>query len=134
MLTFQASGQVKEIDVKVGDKVKTGQVLAKLDTTSLEMAVTRAQNALDSSKVQLQKTKEGPTPQDVESAKASLASAQASYQDALSKYRLDDAQLAVARAQVDKAAATVHRAQLAYNWEANNWLDPNPSSRPKYRR
>jgi HlyD family secretion protein len=51
----------------------------------------------------------------------------AAYQDALNKYGLTDAQLAVARAQVDKAAATVQRAQLAYNWEANNWLDPNPS-------
>jgi HlyD family secretion protein len=127
VLTFQASGGVKEIDVKVGDKVKTGQVLAKLDTTDLEASVTRAQVALDSSTVQLQKTKEGPTQAQVESAKASLASAQAAYQDALNKYSLSDAQLAVARAQVDKAAATVQRAQLAYNWEANNWLDQNPS-------
>ena len=127
VLTFQASGQVKEIDVKVGDKVKTGQVLAKLDTTDLETSVTKAQNALDSSKVQLQKTKAGPTPAQVESAKASLASAQAAYQDALNMYGLSDAQLAVARAQMDKAATAVQRAQLAYNWEANNWLDPNPS-------
>ena len=126
-LTFQASGQVKEIDVKVGDKVKAGRVLAKLDTTDLETSVAKAQNALDSSKVQLQKTRKGPTPAQVESAKASLASAQAGYQDALNKYSLNDAQIAVARAQVDKAAATVQRAQLAYNWEANNWLDPNPS-------
>jgi HlyD family secretion protein len=127
VLMFQASGQVKEIDVKVGDKVKSGQVLAKLDTTDLEMSVAKAQNALDSSRVQLQKTKAGPTPAQVESAKASLASAQAAYQDALSKYHLDDAQIAVARANVDKAAATVQRAQLAYDWEAHNWLDPNPS-------
>jgi len=127
VLMFQASGQVKEIDVKVGDQVKTGQVLAKLDTTDLERSVAMAQNALDSSQVQLQKTQEGPKPYDIESAKASLASAQAAYQDALSKYRLDDAQIAVARANVDKAAATVQRAQLAYDWEAHNWLDPNPS-------
>jgi len=127
VLTFQASGQVKEIDVKVGDKVKAGQALAKLDTTDLEMAVSKAQIALDSSQVALQKTKAGPTQSQVESAKASLASAQAAYQDALNKYGLSDAQLAVARAQVDKAAATVQRAQDAYNWEANNWLDPNPS-------
>ncbi len=127
VLMFQASGQVEEIDVKVGDKVKAGQVLAKLDTTDLEMAVTKAQIDLESSNVQLQKTKQGPTPSEVESAKASLASAQAAYQNALSKYNLTDAQLAVARANVDKAAATIQRAQLAYDWEAHNWLDPNPS-------
>jgi len=56
-LMFQASGQVKEIDTKVGDKVKAGQVLAKLDATDLEMAVIKAQIALDTSKVQLQKRK-----------------------------------------------------------------------------
>ena len=126
-LMFQASGQVKEIDAKVGDKVKAGQVLAKLDATDLEMAVTKAQIALDTSKVQLQKTKEGPKPADVESAKASLASAQAAYQAALNKYGLSDAQLAVARTDLDKAAATLQRAQLAYNWESNNWLDADPT-------
>jgi len=126
-LMFQTSGQVKEIDVKVGDKVKVGQVLAKLDSTDLEVAVTKAQIALDTTQVQLQKTKEGPKPADIASAKASLASAQASYQATLNKYSLSDAQLAVARAQVDKAAATLQRAQLAYNWESNNWLDADPT-------
>jgi multidrug efflux pump subunit AcrA (membrane-fusion protein) len=126
-LTFQASAQVKEINVKVGDKVKAGQVLARLDSTDLEMAVSKAQIAVDSSKLQLQKTKEGPKPEDIASAKASLASAQAAYQAALNKYSLTDAQLAVARAQLDKAAATVQRAQAAYDWEKNNWLDPDPT-------
>jgi HlyD family secretion protein len=132
VLNFQASGQVKEITVKVGDKVKAGQVLAKLDTTILEMAVTRAQNGLDTAKLQLQKTQKGPKPQDVASAKANLASAQASYQAALDKYSLSDAQLAVARTQVDKTKASLDRAQLAYNWEANNWLDANPKLSAQY--
>jgi len=132
VLNFLASGQVKEIDVKVGDKVKAGQVLAKLDTTSLEMSVTRAQNGLDTAKLQLQKTQEGSKPQDVAAAKANLASAQASYQAALDKYSLSDAQLAVARTQVDKTKAALDRAQLAYNWEANNWLDANPKLSAQY--
>jgi HlyD family secretion protein len=126
-LAFQTSGQIKAINVKAGDQVKAGQVLAQLDSTALEMAVAKAQVALETSKVKLQQTKEGPTAAEVQSAKASLASAQAAYQAALNKYDLSDAQLAVARAQVDKAAATVQRAQLAYNWEANNWLDADPT-------
>ena len=81
----------------MGDPVKAGQVLAKLDTTDLEMAVAKAQVALDSSKLQLQQTQAGPQPADVASAKASLASTQAAYQAALNKYSLSDAQLAVAR-------------------------------------
>jgi HlyD family secretion protein len=126
-LTFQTAGQVKEISVKVGDKVKVGQVLAKLDSTDLQVAVTKAQIALDTSKLQLQKTKKGPTSAQIESARASLASAQAAYQVAVNKYSLSDAQLAVARTQVDKAAATVERAQAAYDWEKNNWLNPDPT-------
>ena len=126
-LTFETSGQVKEINVKVGDKVKVGQVLAKLDSTDLAVAVTKSQLTLDTYKIKLAQTKEGPKPADIESAKASLASAQAAYQATLNKYSLSDAQLAVARAQVDKAAATLQRAQLAYNWESNNWLDADPT-------
>ena len=126
-LAFRTSGQIKAINVKTGDQVKAGQVLAQLDSTALEMAVAKAQVALETSKVNLQQTKEGPTAAEVQSAKASLASAQAAYQAALNKYDLSDAQLAVARAQVDKTKATLQRAQLAYNWEKNNWLDADPT-------
>jgi len=126
-LAFQTSGQIKAINVKTGDQVKAGQVLAQLDSTALEMAVAKAQVALETSQVNLQQTKEGPTAAEVQSAKASLASAQAAYQTALNKYDLSDAQLAVARAQVDKAKATLQRAQLAYDWEKNNWLDADPT-------
>ena len=126
-LAFQTSGQIKAINVKTGDQVKAGQVLAQLDSTALEMAVAKAQIALETSQVNLQQTKEGPTAAEVQSAKASLASAQAAYQAALNKYDLSDAQLAVARAQVDKAKATLQRAQLAYDWEKNNWLDADPT-------
>jgi len=126
-LAFQTSGQIKAINVKTGDQVKAGQVLAQLDSTALEMAVAKAQVALETSKISLQQTKEGSTAAEIQSAKASLASAQAAYQAALDKYDLSDAQLAVARAQVDKAKATLQRAQLAYDWEKNNWLDADPT-------
>jgi len=127
-LAFQTSGQVKAINVKVGDQVKAGQVLAQLDSTALEMAVAKAQIALETSKVKLQQTKDGPTATEVQSAKASLAGAQAAYQAALNKYKLTDAQLAVARAQLDKAAATVQRAQAAYDWHVHDWLDIKPEN------
>ena len=42
-LSFATSGTVARIDVKVGQTVKAGQVLAKLDTTSLQNAVNQAQ-------------------------------------------------------------------------------------------
>jgi multidrug efflux pump subunit AcrA (membrane-fusion protein) len=50
-LNFAASGVVSEIDVHVGQQVKAGQTLAKLNSTSLQDALTQAQQALTSDQV-----------------------------------------------------------------------------------
>jgi HlyD family secretion protein len=125
-LTFQSSGQIKRLDVQVGDRVKAGQVLARLDTTDLELAVAQAQVSLDSAKTKLKQTQAGATSAELVSAKASLSSAQSAYQAALSKYNLTEAQVTKARASVDKAAATLERAKKAYDWHAHDWLDRQP--------
>jgi HlyD family secretion protein len=46
-LGFNTSGQVKEIDVKVGDTVQAGQVLAQLDDTESQVQLTQAQDAMN---------------------------------------------------------------------------------------
>ncbi|HEX6799530.1 MAG TPA: HlyD family efflux transporter periplasmic adaptor subunit, partial [Ktedonobacterales bacterium] len=46
-VNFSGSGIISEIDVSVGQHVKAGQVLAKLDPTSLQDAVNSAQTALN---------------------------------------------------------------------------------------
>ncbi len=46
-LAFNSNGQVSEIDVKVGDQVKVGQVLAQLDDTSVKIQVAEAQEAMN---------------------------------------------------------------------------------------
>ena len=43
-LNFATSGQIAEIDVAVGQRVKAGQVLARLDATQLQSALDLAQN------------------------------------------------------------------------------------------
>lgn len=45
-LSFKTSGQVKEISVKVGDVVQAGDVLAKIDDTSLQIKYTQAKRNL----------------------------------------------------------------------------------------
>jgi multidrug efflux pump subunit AcrA (membrane-fusion protein) len=50
-LTFGSSGRVDKIYVKEGDEVNKGDVLAKLDTSALELAETRAQVALTQAKL-----------------------------------------------------------------------------------
>lgn len=44
---FGTSGQVSEIDVKIGDHVEAGQVLAKLDDTKAKVQLAEAQEAMD---------------------------------------------------------------------------------------
>ena len=44
---FGTSGQIKELDVKIGDQVKAGQVLGKLDDTEVQAAYDLAQRSLD---------------------------------------------------------------------------------------
>ncbi len=46
-LGFKASGEVKEIDVKVGDTVKAGQVLARLDDSDAQTKLIEAQDAMN---------------------------------------------------------------------------------------
>lgn len=45
-LNFEVSGTVKKINVQVGQTVKAGDILAELDDTDLQLAVTQAENAL----------------------------------------------------------------------------------------
>src|SRR5512141_1051301 len=44
-LSFGVSGTVSKVNVKVGDQVKQGDVLAELDTIDLELAVAQARQA-----------------------------------------------------------------------------------------
>ena len=44
---FNTSGQVSEINVKVGDQVKAGQVLAQLDDTDAKIKLAEAQEAMN---------------------------------------------------------------------------------------
>lgn len=56
-LTFQTSGIIKEVKVKEGDRVKAGQVLARLDTQPLELTISTASLAVKSAELDLQVAK-----------------------------------------------------------------------------
>ena len=45
-LTFKSTGKLAEVDVTVGQQVKAGAVLAKLDTSDLQTALEQAQATL----------------------------------------------------------------------------------------
>ncbi|NUR61736.1 MAG: HlyD family efflux transporter periplasmic adaptor subunit [Catenulispora sp.] len=102
-LAFTASGTVTEVDVKVGDQVKAGQVLAKVDPADAKQQLTAAQAQLTTAQAQLTKVQQGQTPQQqalsaqqLKSAGDSLAAAKTSYSDAQASIALDTSNLAAA--------------------------------------
>ena len=112
---FQNSGQIKAINVKAGDKVKTGQALAMLDATDLEAALASAQAGVDSAQAKLSAAKKGPLPSEIKAAEASLASAQAALQAAVIKSAHAGEQLIIEQNSVDNVAQRLNDAQNSYN-------------------
>jgi HlyD family secretion protein len=100
-LNFQTSGQVKTVNVQVGDQVKAGQVLASLDTSNLQLQVANAQSALATAQAQLEQTKAGPTAADLAAAQAAVQSAQ----DNLAKVKAGPTRDQIAAAQAQLKAA-----------------------------
>ncbi len=60
-LSFGASGKVQEVLVEIGDEVKKGQVLARLDTSTLEQNLIQAQINVKSAQYSLEKAKQPTT-------------------------------------------------------------------------
>lgn len=92
-LSFQTSGKVTQVNVQLGDRVKAGQLLMRLDTTDQQFALKKAQ--------------------------ATLAGAQASYDNAKAKNGQNTNQLFVAKAALAKSLATLQQAQADYNGVAS---------------
>lgn len=113
-LALSSSGKVAQVAVKVGYAIKKGQLLMRLDTTDLELALktaqgnlTSAQASYDSTQLSLQYA--------LKTAQTNLASAKASYDAAKAKNATNADQLVVAQAALDKARVTLESAQQAYN-------------------
>ncbi len=85
-LAFQLGGRVKEIDVKEGDQVKAGALLASVDTSMLDLQIAQAQAALDAATASYQKVKDGPTTDDLALAKSNLDRAKAALDQAQAAY------------------------------------------------
>lgn len=109
--TFSSGGRVAEVAIKEGDAVKKGDILARLDTTALELAEANAQVALTEAKVAL--------------TKAQLALSQAQMAGKTAEYNLKNArdmetslELALANAQISVRTARFNLEQTAslYTW------------------
>lgn len=73
----KSSGILKELLVKEGDRVERGQILAEMDSSSLEGQLTQAQGQVASAAASLQRVRTGNRNQDIAQAEARLRDAQA---------------------------------------------------------
>lgn len=80
-VNFKTAGTLTEIDVKVGDKVTTGQVLARLDASTQQASLAQAQASLASAQANLQAVQSPLTSAQLVQLQHQLSNAQQSYND-----------------------------------------------------
>ena len=118
-LSFGTSGTVDEVKVAVGDQVKQGDVLATLDSTELQRAVTQAEQSYLLQQLTYSETVQAD-PSDVAIARASYNSALAAYNAARQDYNNLADKEAVQCSSLTSAKAALERAQVAYDRIAND--------------
>jgi multidrug resistance efflux pump len=79
--SFEANGRIAKLNVTPGQEVKPGDVLAEIDASQLNEELARAKEQLTLKEAEIAQSLTPPKPGDVNSAKASLASAYARYNE-----------------------------------------------------
>ncbi len=126
-LSFSQSGRITAVNVTVGQEVKQGDVLAEVESDTLQDSLTKAQVNLSSAQNNLNQLLEGSSAAELASADQSVIQAQASYekaqtalQDLLDGPAADEtdlAQQAVLSAESQLAKARSARTDLNSTWE-----------------
>ena len=119
-LAFNANERVAEMRANEGDRVKQGQVLGVLVTTTLELHIAQAQAKSSIQEQALRRLRSGSRPQEISQARAGVAAARAEATKASEQFRRLQAVSrstdgrAVSRQDLDAASATqaVTQAQL----------------------
>lgn len=76
-LAFKAGGKVIEVTVKPGDRVKKGQVLARLDQSDILAQAAQAEAAVEAARANLASAQKGPRPEEIDQIKAHVEAARA---------------------------------------------------------
>jgi HlyD family secretion protein len=143
VLTFGVGGTLVEVNVRPGEQVVAGVVLAQLNPSPLQEKVIAAQAELDTARIRQEQLKAGPSSAELMAAELALASAEARLREltarpsaaeiaaaeaevAAARNELetlrslpDPAIVAQAQAQLDRATAALQQAQAAYDQVKN---------------
>jgi HlyD family secretion protein len=124
-ISFKTAGRMIELNVREGDTVKKGQVIARLDAAQLEQqkmrdvaAIASAQSAYDQLRTAIE-YQQATIDSDISTRRAEVAQAQAHLDELNAGSRTEEVQQAdssvnEARAQVDLARSDWDRAQTLY--------------------
>lgn len=108
-LRFTGDGTVTKILVKPGDKVKSGQILAQIDDTQLQLNLASAEAELRQAQLEREDLLDGASPAEVAAAKARVAQAQGQFQQAVGS--VTPAHITAARARLEQAQAELAQLQ-----------------------
>jgi len=125
-LSFNNSERIAEVLVQEGDRVRQGQLVARLDTRRLEPQVAQAQAQTAAQRQVVQRLRSGSRPEEIAQARANVDSAKADAANARQQYERikSAAEMSAGRAvrqqDVDsaKAALQVAEAKLVVNQRA----------------
>jgi HlyD family secretion protein len=125
-LSFNNSERIAAVLVQEGDRVRQGQLLARLDTSRLEPQVAQAEAQVAAQRQVVQRLRSGSRPEEIAQARANVDSAKADAINARQQYERikSAAEMSAGRAvrqqDVDtaKAALQVAEAKLAVNQRA----------------
>ncbi|KFC75531.1 Secretion protein HlyD precursor [Bosea sp. LC85] len=115
-LAFNGSERIAAILVEEGNVVRSGQVLAKLDTSRLQPQIDQMEATVGAQKAALDRLRNGTRPEEIAQARSNLESARADSVNAAAQYERRRALSANAVSQQDldaaKALAEVTKAKL----------------------
>ena len=113
-LNFQVPGVVSEVLVDMGERVGSGQPLARLDDTGYKLRLDQAQASFDAASASLSKLKTGFRPEEIAQAQAGVEAAQAALEKFTGGFRSEEikaaeAGLAAAQAGYEQAERDFER-------------------------
>lgn len=86
-LAFNATERIEELNVDEGDRVKKGEVLGKLNTEALNLAISKCKADIRSQQAILDKVVAGSRPEEISEAEANVNQARAKVKNAEVSYR-----------------------------------------------
>jgi HlyD family secretion protein len=109
-LAFRNAGRLRELNVQLGQRVKAGEVLARLDTADLEAQLAQAEANVKIQRLRLEALQAGPRAEEVAAARAAYDAAVATYERVRqgptpAEIRAAEAAVESARAQLESARA-----------------------------